>query len=843
MSGDTSRDTYHPGDGFLGVYLEQGAPLVDADVNEAQDIQWHRARQIARDAGLVGTSGRTFRIDPVEPCDAGPCTAVPDDDDAVRFWLRIQGGHQPFYVNGVPLIFDTDRLVQAAAPPGTYLVQLLVRIGTVDAIERPDLHDPAIQASTRGTFRRMPRCSLDLRPFWPCTDQHDQPSACPRSEFLLTTRGTLLGPNANYRIELADSNARGRVVDLLWDPDNASIRTRIRSTNLVGGTRSIEVDDPDGFEQGHLVRLEGPGLFEHLPPWPEVLEPRERTLDRRCPIYQISGVFGDLLYLVEADRNRPTNLEVFAPRGTNEIRVRSSGCWVADRRIMLGFFQPSTLRQVDEVQAGRQTLQLEEKLDLPDFDHTAADRKLQADNGSSAEAESRIYELQTAEGPALRILALQGTTLTLATPEAGVTAASGDVVFVHETTLDAADIERVHTDETGTRLVLDAPLTRSVPVGPRRVHLPESEDAMGVEDLIQDYLETTPTPTTPVYTDAHALLGPGTPGDQQVLVHDDGVWTVGRAIEIGVAEQYRVERSITPATAQGRKFLVDPPRSEKLSGGTDPDVQEVTFRDARGQVLARAHLIELAGDTLVVRDSSSFPDLTGARIEVRVSLEERRIVRIQRPRQTPHGVVLLLDSPLLLDHPAGSHGVAPLDRQFVRRFAGATWDAPTTLLDEPQQDVPLDRGLEVRVLRSNTYTPFWRAGEGWSVWTRSVGKRSTLFEAPVDDEPTMVAPLALVTVGSPDAGSPVQVEDLRARPGRPSVSIEVAITTIEERYNVELRGAGPEILERWDDDPEARYYMARLLDAMDEDDAYAMRELTSALARHKPSGPDRGEGP
>ena len=96
MTQRTSRDNYSPSWGYLGVYLEEGAPLVDAEWNAAQDIQWHLRGELARSLGLEGAAGDALR----------PVLSADRRGGALR--LRLCGDPRPYYVDGLPLHVPDD---------------------------------------------------------------------------------------------------------------------------------------------------------------------------------------------------------------------------------------------------------------------------------------------------------------------------------------------------------------------------------------------------------------------------------------------------------------------------------------------------------------------------------------------------------------------------------------------------------------------------------------------------------------------------------------------------------------------------------------------------------------
>ena len=62
-----SRESFDELKNYLGVYLQQGRAILDADWNESQDIAVSFLRRLAREAVGDGTPNPGFAIDPVFP--------------------------------------------------------------------------------------------------------------------------------------------------------------------------------------------------------------------------------------------------------------------------------------------------------------------------------------------------------------------------------------------------------------------------------------------------------------------------------------------------------------------------------------------------------------------------------------------------------------------------------------------------------------------------------------------------------------------------------------------------------------------------------------------------------
>jgi hypothetical protein len=67
LSRAISRESFRELNNYLGVYLQQGRPILDADWNENQDIAVSFMRRLGREALGDGSPNRGFAIDPVLP--------------------------------------------------------------------------------------------------------------------------------------------------------------------------------------------------------------------------------------------------------------------------------------------------------------------------------------------------------------------------------------------------------------------------------------------------------------------------------------------------------------------------------------------------------------------------------------------------------------------------------------------------------------------------------------------------------------------------------------------------------------------------------------------------------
>lgn len=102
MSRAISRDSFSELKNYLGVYLQQGRPILDADWNESQDIVVASLRRLVREALGDGSPNRGFAIEPAyqQPPSLVEPTDTPEQEFAqsfnamfgpVMFYLRVPG--------------------------------------------------------------------------------------------------------------------------------------------------------------------------------------------------------------------------------------------------------------------------------------------------------------------------------------------------------------------------------------------------------------------------------------------------------------------------------------------------------------------------------------------------------------------------------------------------------------------------------------------------------------------------------------------------------------------------------------------------------------------------------
>lgn len=278
MSQPISRNSFVRERGYLGVYLQEGAPFVDAYWNESSDVAWSLLRDAIRASGLEGTAGPELRI-------------VPVLDQGKTINLIVQAGPLPFYCNGLPIYWPRDRPIDAQdielgaielpepegaaiandtegssskktwldkLTPGTnYLVYLAARVDAIDGMLRRDLDDPGI-AAERGSFRK--RVRAEVRVTKAKQENQTELEKPPVTNLCLSVEGSYRADtNALFRVELRDALSQDRFdFGVLWDDAGGAVVALVTESGLLKkGTCKLRLSSTEGFAIGQLVRFEG----------------------------------------------------------------------------------------------------------------------------------------------------------------------------------------------------------------------------------------------------------------------------------------------------------------------------------------------------------------------------------------------------------------------------------------------------------------------------------------------------------------------------------------------------------------------------------------------------------
>lgn len=307
MHGDFSRRTFDAGDGYRSVLLQQGRPLLDADVNEQNEITAHHDEVRARD--IIGRSGGPAPAGE-EP---GPFAITAPSSSAASGWgftdepwsaLRVRGGN--YYVDGVlaesldgpangwrlanqphlPVIPLEDGDVPGLVEPeddGRYLAYLDVWTRQVTFDEDPLLLESALGGPDT-TTRAQTVWQVKLAPIGAgvtCSDLHEQAATLRTPRRLAAelappvagadpceisaSGGYRRLENQLYRVQVHDGPdpASGTAPDgtFLWSRDNGSVRAGLDGLDVVNASTAVLVLDRQGrdeelsFGSGDLVEV------------------------------------------------------------------------------------------------------------------------------------------------------------------------------------------------------------------------------------------------------------------------------------------------------------------------------------------------------------------------------------------------------------------------------------------------------------------------------------------------------------------------------------------------------------------------------------------------------------
>lgn len=278
MKGDFSRDTFDARKHYSGVAMQQGRVQLDADWNEQQSIDRHRADTEAKD--IVGASGAPLH-------DAGFQLSTPDGKTLVI-------GKGRYYVGGLLCENENavDYLLQpdypkppaladlfAAAQATTAIIYLDVWRRAVTALEDPAIRevalggaDTALRVKTVWQVKALP-VKLVGASVLSCGDTvADWDALVTRGTGLMSARAQpvqatdspcLLPPGAGYRrlenqlyrVEVHKSGALAAAT-FKWSRDNGSVVTAIEKFNGQEITvHDLGRDEALGFANGQWVEL------------------------------------------------------------------------------------------------------------------------------------------------------------------------------------------------------------------------------------------------------------------------------------------------------------------------------------------------------------------------------------------------------------------------------------------------------------------------------------------------------------------------------------------------------------------------------------------------------------
>lgn len=115
MSRAISRDSFDPLKNYLGVHLQQGRVLLDADWNEAQDIALEAMRRVVRDAIGDGSPNGAFAIHPILPL---PSSTGAASDGCPPMCLAVRGYPLFYFMNHPGKEAETFEAFEPGSPAG-----------------------------------------------------------------------------------------------------------------------------------------------------------------------------------------------------------------------------------------------------------------------------------------------------------------------------------------------------------------------------------------------------------------------------------------------------------------------------------------------------------------------------------------------------------------------------------------------------------------------------------------------------------------------------------------------------------------------------------------------------
>jgi hypothetical protein len=320
MKGDFTRSTFDPRKHYTRVLKQQGRVDLDADWNEAEDIDAWLDR--TRTVDVIGQSG------------------APIHSNGFRIEIGADGGLTispgRFYVDGVLCTMEGDAPVPITEQPdlpgyladeeladGTYAVYLDAWDRHVTYVEDPEIREVALggpDTTTRTrTVAQVRVRRLDGQgPIGdvPCPDPPDRPTGTlearpdpaddPSNPCVVPAAGGYRGlENRLYRVEVHDDGSGGGPVTFKWSRDNGSVVLPIAEGGIDGDVVAVR---RLGFDDVLTVR---PG------DWVEVLGDETELHGRTGTLTQVATDGVD-----EADLEVTLNADVSAHADEGHLKVR-----------------------------------------------------------------------------------------------------------------------------------------------------------------------------------------------------------------------------------------------------------------------------------------------------------------------------------------------------------------------------------------------------------------------------------------------------------------------------------------------------------------------------------------
>ncbi len=300
MKGDFTRFTFDPRKHYTRVLKQQGRVDVDADWNEAEEIQTHLGRTQAVD--VIGRCGvpagsNGFRIE--RGAGGAVLTVAPGRMYVDGILCQLEGA------GPVPLTAQPDLPGYLAGEPpledGTYLVYADVWERHVTYVEDPDIREVALGGPDTATRTRTlaqvrvqrlgpvaPLEGQECRPFQPLPADgtlaaREDPGEDPANVCVVPAGGGYRGlENRLYRVEIHDDgrDATGAVVrtpTFKWSRDNGSVVLPVVDGGIDGDTVTLRRLGHDDV------------LTVHVDDWVEVLGDATELHGRHGTLAQVAA--------------------------------------------------------------------------------------------------------------------------------------------------------------------------------------------------------------------------------------------------------------------------------------------------------------------------------------------------------------------------------------------------------------------------------------------------------------------------------------------------------------------------------------------------------------------------